>query len=231
MIFTYIRFHLLKSGLEVHGQWRQLYASSQLWMWECAFGRTKHHPFTPLLKSELQIQFLKHWHSTRIPYQKLFSLVLTSLRSNWSVSRSTFWKTTEKCVFYYMRMPKQYHKRNINSVIFVNCRHWYHYQHFQHCQQCQNYQHFHNFQHCHYCQHCQIVKIVGPGHSLGGYILGYFQRLASCLWHSARIGPDLLCHPSSIMEKIGWWQTVTHRHHICIINSWFKVSFHGFSWF
>ena len=44
-------------------------------------------------------------------------------QSNWSVSRSTFRKTTEKCVFYYMRMPKQYHKRNINSVIFVNCRH------------------------------------------------------------------------------------------------------------
>ena len=28
---------------------------------------------------------------------------------------------------------------------------------------------------------------VGPAYSLGGYILGYSQRLASCLWHSARI--------------------------------------------
>ena len=29
--------------------------------------------------------------------------------------------------------------------------------------------------------------IVGPGYSLGGYILGYSQSLASCLRHSARI--------------------------------------------
>ena len=72
--------------------------------------------------------------------------------------------------------------------------------------------------------------IVGPGNSSGGYILGCSQCLASCLRHSAQIGPDLLCHPSSIMEKTGWWQNVTHRHHICIINSWFEVSFHGFSW-
>ena len=33
--------------------------------------------------------------------------------------------------------------------------------------------------------------IVGPGHSWGGYILGCSQFLASCLRHSARIGPDL----------------------------------------
>ena len=29
--------------------------------------------------------------------------------------------------------------------------------------------------------------IVGPGYSSGWYILGCSQRLASCLWHSARI--------------------------------------------
>ena len=38
--------------------------------------------------------------------------------------------------------------------------------------------------------------IVGPGYNLGWYILGCSQRLALCLRHSARIGPDLLCHPS-----------------------------------
>ena len=32
--------------------------------------------------------------------------------------------------------------------------------------------------------------IIGPGYSWGRYILGCSQRLASCLWHSARIGPD-----------------------------------------
>ena len=32
--------------------------------------------------------------------------------------------------------------------------------------------------------------IVEPGYSWGGYTLGCSQRLASCLWHSARIGPD-----------------------------------------
>ena len=33
--------------------------------------------------------------------------------------------------------------------------------------------------------------IVGSGHSWGGYILGCSQRLATCLRHSAWIGPDL----------------------------------------
>ena len=45
--------------------------------------------------------------------------------------------------------------------------------------------------------------IVGPGYSSNRYILGFSQCLALCLRHSARIGPDLLCHPSSVMEKIG----------------------------
>ena len=36
--------------------------------------------------------------------------------------------------------------------------------------------------------------ILKPGYSLGGYILGCSQSLASCLRHSARIVPDLLCH-------------------------------------
>ena len=27
------------------------------------------------------------------------------------------------------------------------------------------------------------------------------ELLASCLWHSARIGPNLLCHPSSIIHR------------------------------
>ena len=43
--------------------------------------------------------------------------------------------------------------------------------------------------------------IVGPGYSWGGYILGGSQRLASCLQHSARIGPDLLCHRSSVTHR------------------------------
>ena len=34
-------------------------------------------------------------------------------------------------------------------------------------------------------------------------------------------------HPSSVMEKIGWWQNVTHRRHMGF--SWFQVSFNGFS--
>ena len=40
--------------------------------------------------------------------------------------------------------------------------------------------------------------IVGPEYSSGGYILMCSQRLASCLRHSARTGPHLLCHPSAI---------------------------------
>ena len=39
------------------------------------------------------------------------------------------------------------------------------------------------------------------------YILGCSQRLASCLRHSARIGPDLLCHchPSSVIcHSLNW---------------------------
>ena len=43
--------------------------------------------------------------------------------------------------------------------------------------------------------------IIGPGYSLGGYILGCSQRLASCLRHSAHIGPNLHCHPSSIIHR------------------------------
>ena len=43
--------------------------------------------------------------------------------------------------------------------------------------------------------------IVRPGYSLGGYILGCSQCLASCLRHSACIGPNLLCHPSSIIHR------------------------------
>ena len=40
--------------------------------------------------------------------------------------------------------------------------------------------------------------IIGLGYTSGWYILGCWQRLASCLWQTARIGPDLLCHPSSV---------------------------------
>ena len=43
--------------------------------------------------------------------------------------------------------------------------------------------------------------IVGPGYSSGWYILGCSQRLALCLRHSPRIGPDLLCHPSSAIRR------------------------------
>ena len=39
------------------------------------------------------------------------------------------------------------------------------------------------------------------GYSLGGHILGCSERLALCLRHSARIGPNLLCHPSSIIRR------------------------------
>ena len=35
----------------------------------------------------------------------------------------------------------------------------------------------------------------------GGYILGCSQCLASCLRHSAQIGPDLLCHPSFVIHR------------------------------
>ena len=42
--------------------------------------------------------------------------------------------------------------------------------------------------------------IVGPGYSWGRYILGCSQQLALCLRHSPRIGPDLLCHPSSVTQ-------------------------------
>ena len=44
--------------------------------------------------------------------------------------------------------------------------------------------------------------IVGPGNSSGGYILGCSQCLASCLRHSAQIGPDLLCHCSFWSTRI-----------------------------
>ena len=44
--------------------------------------------------------------------------------------------------------------------------------------------------------------IVRPGYSWGGYILGCSQRLASCLRHSAQNGPDLLCHPSSVIRHL-----------------------------
>ena len=43
--------------------------------------------------------------------------------------------------------------------------------------------------------------IVGPGYSLGGYILGCSQRLALCLRHSARIGPDLLYRPPFVIRR------------------------------
>ena len=52
-----------------------------------------------------------------------------------------------------------------------------------------------------------IDWIVGPGYSSGGYILGCSQCLASCLRHSARIGPDLLCHchPLSVIcHPLDW---------------------------
>ena len=47
-------------------------------------------------------------------------------------------------------------------------------------------------------QAAELDWIVGPGYTSGGIILGCSQRLASCLRHSAWIGPDLLCHPSSV---------------------------------
>ena len=43
--------------------------------------------------------------------------------------------------------------------------------------------------------------IIMIGYSLGGHILGCSERLALCLRHSARIGPNLLCHPSSIIRR------------------------------
>ena len=45
-----------------------------------------------------------------------------------------------------------------------------------------------------------------PGYSSGGYILGYSQRLILCLWHSARIGPDQLCRPSSVTCHPLYWK-------------------------
>ena len=46
-----------------------------------------------------------------------------------------------------------------------------------------------------------LCRPTGGGPRLdrrAGYILRCSQRLASCLWPSAQIGPDLLCHPSSV---------------------------------
>ena len=45
-----------------------------------------------------------------------------------------------------------------------------------------------------------------PGYSSGGYILGYSQRLILCLRHSARIGPDQLCRPSSVTCHPLYWK-------------------------
>ena len=56
--------------------------------------------------------------------------------------------------------------------------------------------------------------IVRPGYSWGGYILGCSQHLASCLRHSAQIGPDLLCHPSSVICHL----SLTH-----LISKWLEV--------
>ena len=56
-------------------------------------------------------------------------------------------------------------------------------------------------------QAADLALIVRPGCSSGGYILGCSQHLASCLWHSARTGPGLLCqcHPSSfICPPLDW---------------------------
>ena len=61
--------------------------------------------------------------------------------------------------------------------------------------------------------------IVGPGYSSGGYILGCSQCLASCLRHSAWIGPDLLCNPSSVthrgsqLTREGAWGRNKQKHH------------------
>ena len=44
--------------------------------------------------------------------------------------------------------------------------------------------------------------IIMIGYSLGGHILGCSERLALCLRHSARIGPNLLCHSSSILRHL-----------------------------
>ena len=52
--------------------------------------------------------------------------------------------------------------------------------------------------------------IVGPGYSSGGYILGCSQCLASCLRHSAWIGPDLLCNPSSVTHRGPNWRGKGH---------------------
>ena len=47
-----------------------------------------------------------------------------------------------------------------------------------------------------------LDKIVGPGYSLDGYILGCFQWHASCLRHSGWIGPDLLCYCHLSWKKL-----------------------------
>ena len=44
--------------------------------------------------------------------------------------------------------------------------------------------------------------IVRLGFNSGGYILGCWQCLASCLWHLAWIGPDLLCHLSYVIRLL-----------------------------
>ena len=44
--------------------------------------------------------------------------------------------------------------------------------------------------------------IVGPGYSWGGYILGCSQRLALCLRHSARIGPDLTLFVTDVGSQL-----------------------------
>ena len=44
--------------------------------------------------------------------------------------------------------------------------------------------------HCAALRAADLDWIVGPGYSSGWYILGCSQSLASCLWYSARIGPD-----------------------------------------
>ena len=47
-----------------------------------------------------------------------------------------------------------------------------------------------------------LDRIVGPVYSSGGHIWGFFQCLASCLWHLARIGPDLLGHCHMSQKKL-----------------------------
>ena len=59
---------------------------------------------------------------------------------------------------------------------------------------------------------------------MGGYILGCSQCFTSCLRHSAWIGPDQLCHPSSIIHHPIFdtsWSVV-----VCWINLFCKSLFH-----